>query len=246
MKIDISPSKVELGQKAAAQAARHLREALQGKDEARLIVATGASQFEMLSALVREPDIDWGKVTIFHLDEYAGMSESHPASFRRYLYERFVHLLPQAPAAFHPVNGEGNLEAECARLESLISVAPVDVGCIGIGENGHLAFNDPPADFETERAFLVVDLDEACRQQQLGEGWFPDLEAVPTKAISMSIRQILKSKTLVVSVPDERKASAVKHAVEGEISPLHPATILQAHPDATLYLDENSASLLSQ
>ncbi len=245
MNILISPTKTELGSKAAHHAAHKLREALEKQGVANLILATGASQFEMLDALVSESDIDWSRVTIFHLDEYAGLTEAHPASFRRYLRERFIQRLPTTPAAFHAVNGEGDLEAECARLGAFIADAPIDVACIGIGENGHLAFNDPPADFDTEIPFLVVELDEACRRQQLGEGWFPDLDAVPTRAISMSIRQILKSKTLVISVPDERKARAVKDAVEGEISNCAPASILQTHPDATLYLDAASASLLS-
>ncbi|RYX84289.1 glucosamine-6-phosphate deaminase [bacterium] len=245
MNIVVSSSKVELGQKAASHAAQALRETLAAKSRANLIVATGASQFEMLDALTREIDIDWARVSVFHLDEYAGMSEEHPASFRRYLRERFIERLPVAPAAFHSVNGEGDLEAECVRLGALIEEAPIDVACIGIGENGHLAFNDPPADFDTEQPFIVVELDEACRRQQLGEGWFPDLEAVPTRAISMSIRQIMKSKVLVVSVPDERKAHAVKEAVEGEISNCAPASILQMHGEATLYLDTASASLLS-
>ena len=245
MNLIISATKVELGQQAAAHAARELRAALENNAPARLIVATGASQFEMLDALVAAPEIDWERVTIFHLDEYAGMSEVHPASFRRYLRERFIDRLPAPPAVFHAINAEGDLEAECARLDALISTAPIDVACIGIGENGHLAFNDPPADFETKKPYLVVELDQECRQQQLGEGWFPDLAAVPKSAISMAIRQILKSKTLVISVPDERKARAVKNAVEGEVSSLAPASILQTHSDATLYLDQASASLLS-
>ncbi|BCM93774.1 glucosamine-6-phosphate deaminase 1 [Abditibacteriota bacterium] len=245
MNILVSPTKVELGQKAAHHAAHLLREALKQQDKANLIVATGASQFEMLDALVGEPEIDWSRVTIFHLDEYAGLSQDHPASFRRYLRERFIERLPIAPATFHAVNGEGDLEAECRRLGDLIADAPVDMACIGIGENGHLAFNDPPADFETEMPFLVVELDEVCRRQQLGEGWFPDLDAVPTRAISMSIRQILKSKTLVVSVPDKRKARAVKDAVKGKVTNCVPASILQTHPNTTLYLDAASASLLS-
>jgi glucosamine-6-phosphate deaminase len=245
MNIIISSTKTELGQAAAAHAARQLREALHTRDEAQLIVATGASQFEMLDALVAEPYIDWRRVKVFHLDEYAGMSEAHPASFRRYLRERFINRLPLPPAAFHAINGEGDLAAECVRLGELIAAASIDVACIGIGENGHLAFNDPPADFATEKPYLVVELDEACRRQQLGEGWFPDLESVPTRAISMSIRQILKAKTLVVSVPDERKALAVKNATQGEVSNLVPASILQTHPDTTLYLDSASASLLS-
>lgn len=246
MKILVSSTKAGLGHKAAAHAAQKLRVALQTQGSANLIVATGASQFEMLDALVREGDMQWDRVTVFHLDEYAGVSETHPASFRRYLRGRFIERLPQQPAAFHAVDAEGDLEAECARLDALIAAVSIDVACIGIGENGHLAFNDPPADFETEKPFLVVELDEACRRQQLGEGWFPSLEEVPTRAISMSIAQIMKAKTLVVSVPDARKAAAVKNAVEGAVSNLVPASVLQSHPDATLYLDEASASLLSK
>lgn len=246
MKILVSSSSQQMGRRAAAHAARELRAATQNGACTRLILATGASQFETLAALVAEPGIAWERVTVFHLDEYAGLSAEHPASFRRYLRERFVHRLPTPPAAFHEVDGEGDLEAECARLGALIAEAPIDLACIGIGENGHLAFNDPPANFQTETPFLVVQLDEACRQQQLGEGWFPDLNSVPQQAISMSIRQIMKTKTLVVSVPDERKALAVRNAVEGEISPKVPASILQTHPDTTLYLDEPAATLLSQ
>jgi len=244
MQIDISPTKADLGRRAAELAAAKLRYSLRDSFTTRMIVATGASQFEMLAALVDQPGIEWNKVTVFHLDEYAGMPESHPASFRKYLKERFLELLPVAPAAFHGIDGEADAKTECDRLGALISEAPIDVACIGIGENGHLAFNDPPADLATETPFIEVELDEACRRQQLGEGWFPNLDAVPTRAITMSIRQILKARSLVVSVPDARKAVAVRNALTGEISPLNPASALRGHRSVTLFLDHESSALL--
>ena len=209
-----------------------------------MIVATGASQFEMLAALVLEPNIDWSKVVLFHLDEYVGMPITHPASFRKYLKERLVDKLPMPPKAFHTIDAEKDPAAECRRLGAVLVKQPIDVAFIGIGENGHLAFNDPPADFETEEPYLVVALDDACRQQQFGEGWFPTFADVPTKAISMSVRRILKSKRIVCSVPDARKAEAVRNAVEGPVTPAVPASILQTHPNMTLYLDPPAASLL--
>jgi glucosamine-6-phosphate deaminase len=184
--------------------------------------------------------VDWSVVTGFHLDEYIGIPDTHPASFRKYLRERFVNLVQLKK--FNFVNGSADPDEECIRLGELISQHPIDVAFIGIGENEHLAFNDPPADFETEAPYLVVKLDEACRRQQLGEGWFPSLEDVPEKAISMSIKQIIKSKTVICSVPDKRKAVAVQHALTGEISPLHPATVLRTHPQTFLFLDNDSAS----
>jgi glucosamine-6-phosphate deaminase len=183
-------------------------------------------------------------VTAFHLDEYIGLPITHPASFRKYLWERFASKLPLPLAAFHYIDGEGDATAECRRLGALISAGPIDVAFVGIGENGHLAFNDPPADFETEDPYIVVDLDDACRRQQLGEGWFPTFDDVPKQAISMSIRQIMKSRCIVASVPDQRKAEAVRVSVKGPVSPHAPASILQQHPDCTLYLDPASASLL--
>ena len=235
---------LELGQEAAARAAELIRSTLDEKGAANLILATGASQFEMLKNLVASPDIDWSCVTMFHLDEYIGLPASHPASFRKYLKERFIHQVEDLGAAYL-VNGNApDIEAECARLGKLIQEHPIDVALIGIGENGHLAFNDPPADFETEELYIVVQLDEACRKQQMGEGWFAELSDVPLTAISMSVRQILKSKHLIVSVPDERKAAAVKCAVRGPINPECPASILQEHPNCDLYLDTASASRL--
>jgi len=222
-----------------------LQEALRDREEANLILATGASQFEMLQELVRH-DLDWKRVNCFHLDEYVGLPNTHPASFRRYLKERFCDQV-DGLKSFHWVNGDNpDPAAECDRLGKIIRQHPIDVACVGIGENGHLAFNDPPADFETELPYLVVELDEACRRQQMGEGWFPTLEDVPTRAISMSIRQIMKSVSIVCTVPDQRKAQAVQAAVEGPVTPEVPASILQEHSRTTLVLDVASASLLSK
>jgi len=236
-------TKVEMGRAAAEEAATALREAIARKGRAHAIAATGASQFEFLDALTATPGIDWSKVVFFHLDEYVGMPESHPASFRRYLKERIVARVH--PGAFHFIAGDvPDTAAEVRRVGDLIRAHPIDAAFVGIGENGHLAFNDPPADFETEEPYLVVSLDEACRRQQLGEGWFAGLEDVPRRAISMSVRQILKSERIVCVVPDERKARAVRDTVQEEVSPLRPASILRTHPRTSLYLDGASASLL--
>jgi glucosamine-6-phosphate deaminase len=233
-----------LGRCAAADAASHISRAIEHRGHARVIVATGTSQFEGLAALVAAEGIDWSKVVGFHLDEYLGLPTTHPASFRRYLEERLVDRV--GLRAFHYIDGEAEPEEECRRVGELVAAGPIDVALIGIGENGHLAFNDPPADFETERPYLVVDLDEACRRQQLGEGWFPTLDDVPRRAISMSIRQIMKSEAIVCSVPDRRKAEAVRAAVEGPVTPQVPASILQRHPRATIYVDPPAAELLSR
>ena len=243
-KIHIAKTKQESGVAAAALGARLLREAIRKNGKANIIVATGASQFAMMGRLVREPGIDWTRVTGFHLDEYVGIPIAHPASFRKYLWERFVSQLPLPLAAFHYINGEGDAAAECRRLGSIIARHPIDVCFAGIGENGHLAFNDPPADFKTPVSYLVVGLDEACRRQQMGEGWFKTLRQVPRRAISMSIRQIMKSKAIVCTVPDSRKAQAVKDCLSESVTPAHPASILQHHKAAWCFLDKNSASLL--
>jgi glucosamine-6-phosphate deaminase len=244
MEIKVFDSKSEMGASAAACGAQRLRDALANRGEANIIVATGASQFEMLDALLAEPDIDWNRVTAFHLDEYAGISLRHPASFRLYLWQRFVSKLPVPPRQFHFLDGEQDCAAECVRVGELIRRHPIDVAFVGIGENGHLAFNDPPADFETEVPYLVVELDEACRRQQLGEGWFPTLDDVPKQAISMSVRQIMKSQLIVCTVPDERKAEAVRNAVEGPVTPAVPSSILQQHANVRLFLDKPAASKL--
>lgn len=246
MQIHIFDDKISLGQAAADAGAELIRSAIARDGEATIIVATGASQFDVLAALVRAPGIDWSKVTAFHLDEYAGLPESHGASFRKYLRERFVAFVP-ALKSFVSVNGDAaDLQAEIARLNGLIRGRRVAVCFAGIGENAHLAFNDPPADFETEEPYLLVTLDEACRKQQMGEGWFPTFADVPARAISMSIRQMMKSDTLILSVPDARKAEAVKGALEGSLSNLCPASIIREHRDCRLYLDPPSASLLSR
>jgi len=241
MDIQVHRNKEELGRIAARQGADRIREALKERGEAIIIVATGASQFEMLNALVKE-DLDWSRVTGFHLDEYIGLSLTHPASFRKYLKERFVQHTPLKE--FHYVNGEGDPVRECERLAGLIREEEVDVAFIGIGENGHLAFNDPPADLVKEEPFLVLELDRACRLQQVNEGWFPSLGAVPRTAISMSVVQILKSRHIICTVPDERKAKAVRCTVEGSVNPNCPASALQDHPSVSLFLDPGSSSLL--
>ena len=241
--IEIFDDKSSLGRAAAARAADGLRRAIAERGAARLILATGASQFETLAHLVRA-DVDWSRVTAFHLDEYIGLPPSHPAGFRRYLKERFADFVPVL-FRFHFVGGDAtDPELECRRLGELISAAPVDVACIGIGENGHLAFNDPPADFETEQPYIVVALNEACRRQQLGEGWFATLADVPHRAISMSVRQILKSQRIVCTVPDARKAQAVRDAVRGPLTNRCPASILREHDDCALFLDGPAAALL--
>lgn len=242
MQIQTLPTVSEMGAAAAAVGAAAIRDAIQARGHANIIVATGASQFEVLSHLVKEPGIDWSKVTGFHLDEYLGLPMSHPASFRGYLKERFVDHV--SLKEFHYLDGEHDATAECHRVGSMLGEHPIDVAFIGIGENAHIAFNDPPADFETEQPYLIVDLDDACRQQQLGEGWFPTFDDVPKQAISMSVKQILKSKTIVCSVPDERKADAVQGCVEGPVSPDVPASILQSHENVHLFLDSAAASKL--
>ena len=246
MIVRISNDKYELGRAAAQAGAEKIREAIRQRGYANVILATGASQFEMLAALLEEKEIDWSVVRFFHLDEYVGLPITHPASFRKYLWERFIRKLPVPPAAFYPVNGSAaDLPAELDRLEKTIAANPIDVAFVGIGENGHLAFNDPPADFETERAYIVIDLDERCRRQQLGEGWFPTLDDVPRRAVSMSVRQCMKSKCIINTVPDLRKAEAVKMALEGPVTNMCAASMLQRHPDCRTFLDRDSASLLT-
>ena len=245
MTTNTHPDKLTMGYAAAADGAEKLRAALIANGHANIIVATGASQFEMLDALTQQPDIPWDQVTVFHLDEYVGLPIDHPASFRRYLWQRFHSQLPLPVRDFHYLDAETAPETEAQRVGELISAVTVDVAFIGIGENGHIAFNDPPADFDTTDPYLVVDLDDACRRQQQGEGWFPTFDDVPSRAISMSVQQILKSKHIVCTVPDERKAEAVKNALEGPVTPTVPASILQKHPSTNLHLDPPAASLLS-
>jgi len=243
MQTRVFPDKVSLGEAAAADAASALRDAIARQGRACVVAATGASQFEFLEALVRAPGVDWPRTVFFHLDEYVGLPASHPASFRRYLKERLADRVH--PGAFHFIEGDRpDPEAEARRVGELLRAGEVDVAFVGIGENGHLAFNDPPADFATEDPYIVVQLDEACRRQQLGEGWFPRLEDVPARAISMSIRQIMRARRIVCVVPDARKAAAVRDCLTREVSPARPASALQRHPAATVYLDVHSAALL--
>ncbi len=241
MKVNIYKCKDEMGEQAAIMGAERINKALVKNGSANIILATGASQFEMLEHLLKQ-NIDWSKVTCFHLDEYIGISDSHPASFRKYLKERFADKVNVNK--FYFINGETNAELECNRLNKLISKLKIDVAFIGIGENGHLAFNDPPADFETDVPYIIVELDKDCRLQQYNEGWFDNLESVPKTAISMSIQQILKSKSIICTVPDRRKAKAVFNTIDKEIDPNYPSTILKTHKDSILFLDNESSSLI--
>lgn len=239
MNIHVFKTTEEMGCQAAKQIAEKLNEAIEKRGEARLLLSTGASQFETIKALTQEK-IDWQKVTMFHLDEYVALPESHKASFRKYLKERFVNLVPLKEAVF--VDGEGDVKANIASLTKRIKEQPIDVGVIGIGENGHVAFNDPPADFQTEESYLVVNLDRRCKQQQVGEGWFATEEDVPKQAISMSVRQIMACRSIISVVPHEVKAEAVSNTLSKEVTNLVPATILKTHQDWNLYLDADSAS----
>ena len=229
---------------AAEQAAAAMRRAIAERDCCRVVLATGNSQLQFLEALTSMEEIDWNKVEAFHLDEYVGLPVTHPASFRKFLLERVIHKT--GIKKYHFVEGDAaDLQRAIREVSAQLTSAPIDLAFVGIGENGHIAFNDPPADFETEDPYIVVELDEACRRQQVGEGWFADISQVPTQAISMSPQQILKAKEIVAVVPDRRKAQAVTLCLEGEIRPIAPASILRRHPNATIYLDRDSSSLLS-
>jgi glucosamine-6-phosphate deaminase len=235
--------RVTLGQAAAQQAAAAIRRAIAERGHARIIAATAASQLEFLDALTKAPGIDWSKVEAFHLDEYVGLPATHPGSFRKMLLEQLVQKT--GITNYHLLDGDAGDALEVVRrVGKQLASLPVDIAFLGIGENGHIAFNDPPADFKTEEPYIIVDLDEACRQQQVGEAWFADISQVPKRAISMSARQILKAHEILAVVPGPRKADAVKACFEGAISPLAPASILRTHPNATVYLDHHSASLL--
>lgn len=243
MIIKVFADKASLGEAAAEQAAIAIRNAIGQTGKARVIAASAASQFQFLDALTRKPEIDWKRVELFHLDEYIGLPMTHPASFCKFLQE---HLISKTGITnYHFLNGEEDPSEVISRTNTAISEAPIDIAFVGIGENGHLAFNDPPADFETEEPYIVVNLDEACRRQQVGEGWFKDLDAVPRQAISMSVRQVLKAKEIVAVVPDARKAEAIKACFGGDITPMAPSSILRTHAHATIYLDNQSASLLT-
>ncbi|HZC23116.1 MAG TPA: 6-phosphogluconolactonase, partial [Candidatus Binatia bacterium] len=227
----------------AAKAADSIRDGIRAHGLARIIAATGASQFQFLEALTQLPEIDWHRVELFHLDEYLGVPITHPASFRKYLLDRLINKV--GIVHHHLLDGEQDPARAIAEVTCEIRKGPIDAAFVGIGENGHLAFNDPPADFETEEAYIVVDLDEACRRQQLGEGWFQCLSDVPRRAISMTVRQILRSKQILCMVPDTRKAEAVAKCLQGEITPHAPASILRTHPETFVYLDSDSSALLT-
>jgi glucosamine-6-phosphate deaminase len=243
MQIHIYPTSTEMAQAAAAKAASHLEQAIANTGCATFVAATGASQLEFLEVLTNRSAIDWARTTMFHLDEYVGLPEAHPASFRRYLKERLIDRVQ--PGTVHLIEGDApDLLAECLRLNRLVASQAVDVAFVGIGENGHLAFNDPPADFAVEDPYIIVEMDDACRRQQVGEGWFANVDEVPSRAISMSVRQIMKAQAIVCTVPDRRKAQAVFDCFSGEVTPLRPASILLQHDRADVYLDADSASLL--
>ncbi|HEY4052265.1 MAG TPA: glucosamine-6-phosphate deaminase [Terriglobales bacterium] len=243
MKIEVFQDKKSLAQAAATDAANALRKSIQQRGSTRIIAATGAAQFEFLELLTQTPGIDWSKVEMFHLDEYIGIFADHPASFRKFLLERLINKT--GINRYHLLDGDRDPEQVIAAVTAEIREAPIDIAFVGIGENGHLAFNDPPADFESEEAYIVVELDEACRRQQLGEGWFKTLDDVPRRAISMTVQQVLKAKQILAIVPDTRKAPAIAKCFGGDISPMAPASILRTHPHTVLYLDQNSAALLN-
>ena len=243
MRFKVFNDKITLGRVAAEQAATAIRRAISERGEARIIAATAASQLEFLDALTKASGIDWTKVEAFHLDEYIGIPITHPGSFRKMLMEQLV--VKTGIRQYHLLAGDAAEPAAVVReIGTQLASAPIDIAFLGMGENGHIAFNDPPADFNTEEPYIIVNLDEACRQQQVAEAWFADLSQVPKQALSISAKQILKAKEILAVVPDKRKARAVKACFEGEISPMAPASILRRHPNATVYLDTNSASML--
>jgi len=244
MLIRVFGDRISLGQAAAEQAAVAIRRAIADRGQARIIAATAASQLEFLDALTKAPEIDWSKVEVFHLDEYIGLPVTHPGSFRKMLLEQLVRKT--GIIHYHLLDGDAADPSEVVRrVGKELASMPIDIAFLGIGENGHIAFNDPPADFETEEPYIIVNLDQACRQQQVGEAWFADISQVPQRAISMSARQILRAREILAVVPGPRKAEAIKLCLEGTISPMAPASILRRHPNATVYLDDASASLLS-
>ena len=244
MKVIWSRTPEELGQRAAKHAAVLLRRYLEENGTTRLLLSTGASQFTTLSALVKEP-LAWNRVEVFHLDEYIGLSREHPAGFVKYLRERFVDIVK--PGEFHCVDTSGDIDEIITELTREILKSPVDVGLIGIGENAHIAFNDPPADFDNKQAFIIVELAESCRRQQLGEGWFPALEDVPGRAVTMSVEQILKCRHIISAVPFKVKARAIYDTLLAPgITPMIPSTALRKHGDVTIYVDEDSASMIGE
>ena len=243
MKLIIGKTKEDVGALSAKHAARLVNAAIEKRGYARILLSTGASQFPFFAEFVKE-DIDWSRVEMFHLDEYVGISEEHPASFKRYLLDRFVNVVK--PGKAHLINGEASTEETIAQLTRLLDEAPVDLGLIGIGENGHIAFNDPPADFNDTRAYKVVTLDDRCLQQQIGEGWFKSVEETYKQAISMTCPQIMKCRSIISVVPYKVKAEAIYNTLTNDVTPTVPATLLKKHGDCTVYCDRDSASLLTE
>ena len=243
MLLRVFDDKISLGKAAAIQATAAIRSAIAERGQARVVAASAASQFEFLEALTASPGIQWKEVELFHLDEYIGLPMTHPASFCKFLQERLIGKTGIVHS--HLLDGSRDPKEVIRSVGEAISSAPIDIAFLGIGENGHIAFNDPPADFEIEEPYITVALDHACRMQQVGEGWFKDLDAVPTHAISMSVRQVLKAREILAVVPDARKASAIKLCFDGPISPMAPSSILRNHSSATVYLDRQSSALLS-
>ena len=240
MKITVFDNPAELGRIAAKHCAEIINETIALKGKARIALSTGASQLDTIQALV-ETNVDWSKVEMFHLDEYIGLPESHPASFRKYLKERFLNRVNIGKA--YLVDGEDDPQKVIAYLTAEIRKEPIDLGVIGIGENAHIAFNDPPADFDTEEAYICVTLNDACKQQQVREGWFATTDDVPKCAISMSVYQIMQCRRIVSCVPYAVKAQAIRDTLESPLTNAVPATMLKKHPDISLYLDKDSASL---
>jgi glucosamine-6-phosphate deaminase len=238
---------LENGRAAAKKAAEIIRGVIAGKKKARFVAATGASQFEFLDSLCSTEKIDWARTEMFHLDEYISISANHPASFRKYLMERLISRVH--PGKVHLIEGDAsNSETERKRISKLISEEPIDVAFVGIGENGHLAFNDPPADFGTEEPYIIVNLNEKCREQQVGEGWFRSIDEVPKAAISMSIKQIMKSSCIICTCPEKRKAEAVRDCLSknAPVTPIHPSSILKQHDKCYVFLDKQSVALLGR
>ena len=244
MVVKIFDDKILLCRAAAEQATSAIQRSIATLGRARIIAATGVSQIDFLEELTKTAGIDWRRVEMFHLDEYVGLPATHPASFSKFLIERLIQKA--GIQKYHLLDGDGDTEESIMRVGEALTSEPIDVAFLGMGENGHLAFNDPPADFETEKPYLIVTLDDDCKLQQVGEGWFSSVSEVPTQAISMSVRQILKSKEILAIVLDSRKAKAVRACLEGEISPMAPASILRTHPNTTIYLDNNAAALLAR
>ena len=246
MKIDISPTAKDLGVKAARKGADILRAAAKEKERLTVVIPTGASQLSMYDQLLQEPGIPWERIDLFHLDEYVGISPDHPASFRRYLRERVIAKLPACGSFCEVVGDAADIQAELSRLNALLGSKEIDICFGGIGENGHLAFNDPPADFDTTDPYILVDLDMGCRRQQHNEGWFENLEDVPKQAISMSINKIMGSRHLIIAVRDRRKAEAVKNCFSSQVPPIFPASIVQQHENCHIFLEPESARLLQK